>query len=136
MAEYGSKEFIELWRQKGLFAALDTSAKHGRYTREGLSRAVTMQMQNKMAELRKQLAQAQTAMDRIDHSIQSGTRGGKVEQVHLDASMIELAERVRAFASMYDSMKWFLPEAAYRKAWICPGKDSVPAGHGSQPLVP
>lgn len=134
MPEYGTREFIQLWQQKGLFVALDSSAKHGRYTREGLRRAVVVQTQTKIVEMRKQLAQAQAMLDRIDKEAAPGAHGAKVEQANLEANMIELAERVRGFAHLFSLSKWFLSEASYRKAWIQTGREG--ATHTSQPLIP
>jgi len=135
MPEYGTREFIQLWQQKGLFVALDSSAKHGRYTREGLRRAVVVQTQSKIVEMRKQLSLAQAMLDRLDQNAAPGAHGAKVDQAHLEANMIELAERVRSFADLFGLSKWFLSEASYRKASIQPGRDGD-AGYTSKTLIP
>ena len=84
--------------------------------------------------MRKELAQAQSLLDRFEQSILAGTRGGKVEQTRVEANVIEMAERVRGFAGVFQTMKWFLSEASYRKAWIQSSRDGV--DYTSQRLAP
>ena len=98
MAEYGSREFIEIWRQKGLFAALETSATHGKFTREGLRKAVATQTQYKIVELRKQLLQAQTMLDRLEQKDllrrERSELDRRVVNLHLTAKGKKVASKI------------------------------------------
>lgn len=129
MAEYGTKEFTEFWRVRGFFAAVDSSKGHGKYTPDGLRRAASVVIQYKIAEMRKELGRALAVVERLDHTFTNGTRGGRVEQTQVEASMIEVAERMRSAADLHMVAKWWMTEAGHRRSWI----HSEPEGGASRP---
>jgi hypothetical protein len=118
MAEYGTTLFTEIWRTRGFFAALDTSKGQGTYTPDAMRRAASAVIQSKITEARKQLAQAQAALERLEHSFTAGSQGGKLDQMHLDAGIIDFATRMRAAIEIYPQTRWWMPEGNYRKAGI------------------
>jgi hypothetical protein len=122
MAEYGTSQFVELWRLRGFFAAVDTSKGQGKYAPGGLRRAAATVIQSKIAETRKELARAQTVLERLDHAFTSGTHGGNLDQLSLDTNMIEFAARMRGAMGIYLRAMWWLSERSYRKASIDEGK--------------
>ncbi|MBL8175565.1 MAG: hypothetical protein JNK48_12900 [Bryobacterales bacterium] len=115
---------------RGFFAALETAKAQGKYAPDGLRRAASVVIQHKIAEARKELAQAQAALERLDHVFTTGAKGGKLEQMQLDAGMIEFAARMRAAIDTYPLTRWWMPEGNYRKADIQSG------GGGYTPTAP
>lgn len=115
MAEYGSEAFKQLWRQRGFFVALDALT-GGKATPAEMRQMNCRLMRTKIAEMRKELARMQSALDRIDHDTMAGANGGKVEQLHLERNVVELAGWIASALESYSMMDFYLTEAGFTKA--------------------
>lgn len=114
MAEYGSEAFKELWRQRGFFVALDALT-GGKATPAQMRQMNCRLMRTKIAEMRKELARMQSALDRLDHDTMAGANGGKVEQLHLERNVVELGGWIASALESYSMMDFYISEASYRK---------------------
>ncbi|MBL8218878.1 MAG: hypothetical protein JNL62_06600 [Bryobacterales bacterium] len=137
MAEYGTEAFKELWRQRGFFAALDSSPRHGQSSVEEMRRLNCSLMREKIAEMRKELARMQSVLERLDHDTMAGSAGGKVEQLHLERNVVEMGGWIASVLESYAMMDFYLSEAGFRKAQGFISRQTSESGaHPSRELLP
>jgi len=137
MAEFGTEAFKELWRQRGFFAALDSSPRHGKSSVEDMRRLNCRLMREKIAEMRKELARMQSVVDRLDHDTMAGAAGGKVEQMHLERNVIEMGGWIASVLESYANLDFYISEAGYRKAQGFITPQALDSGaHPSRDLLP
>jgi len=137
MAEYGTEQFKELWRQRGFFPALDSSPRHGKSSVEEMRRLNCHLMREKIAEMRKELSRMQSVLDRLDHDTMAGFTGGKVEQLHLERNVVEMGGWIASVLESYSMMDFYISEAGFRKVqgFIKPQTADSDA-HPSRDLIP
>lgn len=137
MAEYGTEAFKEIWRQKGFFAALDSSAQHGKASVGEMRRLNCGLMREKIAEMRKEVVRMQGVLDRLDHITQAGASGGKVEQLPLERNVVEMGGWIASVLESFSRMDLYISEAGYRKvAGFIQSQTVASATHPSRDLLP
>lgn len=117
MAEFGTPAFKELWRQKGFFAALDSSPRHGKSTAESFRAMNSNMMREKIPLIRKELARLGAVIDRLNHHTMAGSNGGKVENLHLERDIVELGGWIASLMAAYGGMTYYLSEAGHQKVY-------------------
>ena len=115
MAEFGTPAFKELWRQRGFFAALDSSPRHGKASVESMRAMNCDVVREKIPQLRKELARLSAVVDRLDHHTLAGSSGGKVEYLHFERDVVELAGWIASLLESYGGFEYYLSEAGFHK---------------------
>lgn len=115
MAEYGTPAFRELWRKSGFFAALDSSAVHGKATAAEMRSMNCRHMREKLPEIRKEVARLAAALDRVNHDTLAGAAGGKVEHQHFERDVVEMGGWIASLLESYGVFYFYLSEPGYQK---------------------
>lgn len=120
MSAYGTEEFKELWRRRGFFVAVETITPTDKATPADFRRLNATVMRDAAVKLRKEIARMQAAVDRIEHELQTGVAGGKMNQVHLEPNIVEVGGWIASTLQSFGGLGFYLSEAGFRKVegWL------------------
>jgi hypothetical protein len=133
MAEFGTPAFNDLWRQRGFFAALDSSPRHGQASVESMRAMNCGVVREKIPQIRKELARLATVVDRLDHHTLAGSTGGRVEHLHFERDVVELAGWIASLLESYGGFEYYLSEPGFQKVngWMKKWGEAL-ENHGSR----
>lgn len=116
MPEYGTPGFNEIWRQKGYFAAIDSSPMHGQAPKAEMRKGTFTIGRMKAAEMRKELKRLAVVIDRLDHHMMVGISADHVDESRLGADVVELGGWIASLIESYVNFEYTLNESRFQKS--------------------
>ena len=116
MPEYRTPGFNEIWRQKGYFAAVDSSPKHGQASKADMREVYFRSGKLKVAEMREELKRLAVMIDRLDHHMVVGISADRVDEMRFGQDVVELGGWVASLLESYGYFGYCLNESRFQKS--------------------
>jgi hypothetical protein len=116
MSELFSPAFNEQWRKSGFFPAIDQVPPTNKAKPSDFRSLNSRLIRDHITKIRKELAKATAALERIEQNTRSGLVGGKIDQAKLEQDVVALAGWVASAVNTVPSFTYYVSEPSHVKA--------------------